>query len=154
VKNLSSAYATPGTTDESLQFTNVTSGFVGNLDYIMYEKELLDATDLLFVPQTYEVLNDLDLPNGHLLPSGHWPSDHLAIGCVLSLKNRSERTDREAQPKGQTSLSTDLYCLEIPDEGSKGVKHGERCNCGCIPAIPSLFEMAELRKQARLREAK
>ena len=27
----------------------------------------------------------------------------------------------------------------------------QRCGCGCIPPIPSLFEMAELRKQAKLK---
>jgi mRNA deadenylase 3'-5' endonuclease subunit Ccr4/uncharacterized protein with PIN domain len=30
--------------------------------------------------------------------------------------------------------------------------HAPKCQCGCVPAIPSLFEMAELRKQARLRK--
>jgi mRNA deadenylase 3'-5' endonuclease subunit Ccr4/uncharacterized protein with PIN domain len=28
--------------------------------------------------------------------------------------------------------------------------HAPKCACGCVPKIPSLFEMAELRKQARL----
>jgi mRNA deadenylase 3'-5' endonuclease subunit Ccr4/uncharacterized protein with PIN domain len=150
LRNLSSAYATPGTTNESLQFTNVTSGFVGNLDYIMYETEVLDVTDLLFVPQSYDELNDIDLPNGHLLPSGHWPSDHLAIGCVLALKNRTEEAETETHPE---ALSADLFCSVIPNEESTGAKHGQRCTCGCIPAVPSLFEMAELRKQARLKQA-
>ncbi|CAB9499550.1 expressed unknown protein [Seminavis robusta] len=31
--------------------------------------------------------------------------------------------------------------------------HGKRCACGCVPAILSLFEMAELRKQAKLTKA-
>jgi hypothetical protein len=30
--------------------------------------------------------------------------------------------------------------------------HPSRCACGCIPNILSLFEMAELRKQARLKK--
>jgi hypothetical protein len=148
---MSSAYATPGTTKESLQFTNITSGFVDNLDYILYEKEMLEVTDLLFVPQSYEVLNDFDLPNGHLLPSAHWPSDHLAIGCVLALKNSSDRiqTDQKKEkPTVQASLPEDIFCSLIPEK-----EHGERCNCGCIPPILSLFEMAELRKQARMKQA-
>jgi hypothetical protein len=29
--------------------------------------------------------------------------------------------------------------------------HGKRCGCGCIPPVPSLFEMAELRRQYKLR---
>eukprot|EP00568_Trieres_chinensis_P011399 CAMPEP_0183304290 /NCGR_PEP_ID=MMETSP0160_2-20130417/9428_1 /TAXON_ID=2839 ORGANISM="Odontella Sinensis, Strain Grunow 1884" /NCGR_SAMPLE_ID=MMETSP0160_2 /ASSEMBLY_ACC=CAM_ASM_000250 /LENGTH=271 /DNA_ID=CAMNT_0025467311 /DNA_START=27 /DNA_END=842 /DNA_ORIENTATION=+ len=33
--------------------------------------------------------------------------------------------------------------------------HGTpRCDCGCVPNVPSLFEMAEMRKQARLRALK
>ena len=31
--------------------------------------------------------------------------------------------------------------------------HAPKCACGCVPAILSLFEMAELRKQARLKKA-
>ena len=31
------------------------------------------------------------------------------------------------------------------------VVNDQRCVCGCIPSIPSLFEMAELRKQAKLK---
>jgi hypothetical protein len=29
--------------------------------------------------------------------------------------------------------------------------HFPNCACGCIPKIPSLFAMAEMRKQARLK---
>ena len=29
--------------------------------------------------------------------------------------------------------------------------HHPRCECGCVPPIPTLFEMAELRRQHRLR---
>ncbi|MGK3751818.1 MAG: hypothetical protein ACI8RD_004120 [Bacillariaceae sp.] len=29
--------------------------------------------------------------------------------------------------------------------------HAKRCGCGCIPQIPTLFEMAELRRQYKLR---
>lgn len=30
-------------------------------------------------------------------------------------------------------------------------QHAPKCGCGCVPNIMSLFEMAELRKQARLK---
>ena len=30
--------------------------------------------------------------------------------------------------------------------------HGQRCNCGCVTNIPSLFEMAEMRRQAKLKQ--
>jgi hypothetical protein len=53
------------------------------------------------------------------------------------------------------------YCVPIGIEGSlpppsrlppvqPAVTHKSRCGCGCVPSIPSLFEMAEKRKQAKL----
>jgi hypothetical protein len=32
------------------------------------------------------------------------------------------------------------------------VQHGQRCACGCVPNVLSMFEMAELRKKARLKQ--
>jgi hypothetical protein len=58
-----------------------------------------------------------------------------------------------------------LYCGFIGDDGvtvppprppaaaNVHVVNNPRCACGCIPPIPSLFEMAELRKQAKLKNA-
>ena len=61
-----------------------------------------------------------------------------------------------------------LYCGFIGDDGATvppppppvaaaaanvHVVNNPRCACGCIPSIPSLFEMAELRKQAKLKNA-
>jgi hypothetical protein len=42
---------------------------------------------------------------------------------------------------------------KVPPPPPPPVVHGERCPCGCVPAVLSLFEMAELRKQARLKSA-
>lgn len=36
--------------------------------------------------------------------------------------------------------------------GNSSQQHDKRCDCGCVPKIPSLFEMAELRRQARLKK--
>jgi mRNA deadenylase 3'-5' endonuclease subunit Ccr4/uncharacterized protein with PIN domain len=151
LRELSSAYARPGSTRESLPFTNVTSGFVGHLDYVMYGKDSLAVTELLFVPQEYEELNDSEIPNGHLLPSCHWPSDHLAIGCGLELDLVVEKEQTEILSQ-LAPVSTDWFCSVIPSNQTSGTDHGQRCGCGCVPAIPSLFEMAELRKQARLKQ--
>lgn len=81
---MASAYALKETHNESLPFTNVTYDFVGSLDYILYQTDVMEIVDLLYVPKTFEELNDLDVPNGYLLPSCDWPSDHLAIGCRIS----------------------------------------------------------------------
>ena len=72
---MASAYASKDTRKESLSFTNVTFDFVGHLDYILYETQAMEVTDLLYVPKTFDELNDLDIPHGHLLPSCDWPSD-------------------------------------------------------------------------------
>ena len=47
------------------------------------------------------------------------------------------------------STSRDVVAPEETKEPS--LEHGERCRCGCIPNTPSLFEMAELRRQHRLK---
>ncbi|KAL3904454.1 MAG: hypothetical protein SGILL_010063, partial [Bacillariaceae sp.] len=161
LRDMSSAYKSPTTGEESLSFTNVTSGFVGHLDYIMYRNESMDVRGLLDIPQQFEDLNDLEIPNGHLLPSCSWPSDHMAVGCRLTLRSPG---DREAKTEEAIEESEpqepDMWCGDIlsappppPMFPPADVKsHGDRCGCGCIPPIPSLFEMAELRKQARLRQ--
>lgn len=41
----------------------------------------------------------------------------------------------------------------LPSQGQRSNDHvnDQRCACGCIPSIPSLFEMAEMRKQAKFK---
>jgi hypothetical protein len=260
--SMTSAYALKGTQKESLPFTNVTYDFVGNLDYILYQTQAMKVTDLLYVPKTFGDLNDLNISNGHLLPSYDWPSDHLAIGCRLSfqpvLKNIEKEKDKsfkslksdpipsesesvsEQRPKETSIISRTTVVSEEkkddPEQSFKGsnsgpisfppgpplavpwcgfiddseynsvskqrpeeasltsrttvvseerkddseyfpvpepasqdafitshntdvseeteeasLPHGERCGCGCVPNVPSLFEMAELRRQHRLK---
>jgi hypothetical protein len=158
---LSSVYEKSDTSEESLPFTNVTSSFVGHLDYILYQKKAMKVTDLLYVPRTYTELNDLKIGNGHLLPSQIWPSDHLAIGSRLTWD------DQIVDPPDEVAISAPLWCAPIESEGKDltsaqvipsnplvptTASHGQRCACGCVPAIPGLFEMAELRRQARLKK--
>jgi hypothetical protein len=213
----SSAYALKGTQKESLPFTNVTYDFVGNLDYILYQTQAMKVIDLLYVPKTFGELNDLNIANGHLLPSYDWPSDHLAIGCRISFRpvleniekendqsfkslksgpisfprgpplavpwcgfidgsesdSVSEPTPKEASITSRTTVvseetkddsESDSVSEPTPKEASitsrntvvpeetkaASLPHGERCGCGCVPNVPSLFEMAELRRQYRL----
>lgn len=177
LSNMMSAYASPADGGESLSFTNVTFDFVGHLDYILHRNEQMEVVDLLYVPKSHMELNDYGIPNGHLLPSCDWPSDHLAVGCRFAFKkDPSESIPSEPTPAGYQSMPLNeesalsmLWCgsiesdeesdskpavptvvpppLQIPTSG-----HGQRCPCGCIPNVPSLFEMAELRKQARLKQ--
>lgn len=51
--------------------------------------------------------------------------------------------DQRDQPIQRQSNEVPLSSGNLP--------HGKRCDCGCVPNIPSLFEMAELRRQAKLR---
>ena len=91
LSKMASAYALKETLNESLPFTNVTFDFVGSLDYILYQTHTMEVIDLLYVPKTFNDLNDLEIANGHLLPSYDWPSDHLAIGCRISFKGSASQ---------------------------------------------------------------
>jgi hypothetical protein len=176
---LKSAYADQNG-HEQLQFTNVTSDFVGHLDYIFHDWNFR-VSKQLYVPTTFEELQDgTDVRNGHLLPSNVWPSDHLAIGAVLTLSRSNgvrDSTSKESDltapvnvvsvsglESGATittageslaSLDPAPFCLplgaipNLPLSSSPDKSHGQRCGCGCVPNVMSLFEMAEARRKAR-----
>lgn len=59
------------------------------------------------------------------------------------MDSEGTRGDRESLPPSVQSVS-----LPVHASGS-----GERCGCGCVPNIRSLFEMAELRAQYRRKAA-
>ena len=150
---MKSAYVDEDDGLEELHFTNVTHDFVGHLDHIFYSKnERLKVTDRLYVPTTFEELNSEEIHDGHLLPSSAWPSDHLAIGARFSF------LEETIQPPDDSFA----FCGFLgngqapppPPPVLPSMAHGQRCDCGCVPAVPSLFEMAELRKQARLKAEK
>ena len=109
---------------ESLHFSNVTSEFVGLLDYIFFDKEEFEQVGRLNIPTSFRDMNPSSLPKGHLIPSDVWPSDHLAVGARLRL--------RSSKPSSASQIN-----------------HPLRCSCGCVPNVLSLFEMAELRKKKR-----
>lgn len=144
--DLKSSYATErdGKIDgELLPFTNVTSDFVGALDYIFYEKKKLQQLGRLAVPKTFTKLNsDCEL-NGHLLPSKYWPSDHLCIGAKFSFPGSFPTN------KGNTQIASAF----MPPDISTHLSPQFGCDCGCVPKVLSLFQMAELRKQAKLKMA-
>jgi uncharacterized protein with PIN domain len=173
--------------EESLVFTNVTSDFLGNLDYIFFPEDRLAVKDKLYVPTTLKELNSEDIRNGHLLPSNVWPSDHMAVGARLSFAGSAAssstvttvalstpvKEDVEVAPESKEGdlpqLSTEeptsgeevpLFCAPVgsqsaappPPPQPTPIMHAQRCPCGCVPNILSLFEMAELRKKARLKQ--
>ncbi|KAL7518345.1 hypothetical protein ACHAWX_003186 [Stephanocyclus meneghinianus] len=120
---------------ESLPFSNVTSEFVGLLDYLFYEHNKFEQAARLRVPISFREMNTYSIPRGHLLPSNIWPSDHLAVGAQLRLKEAIKSTKS-------------MVTKEAPPSSTQMI-HPTRCSCGCVPNIFSLFEMAELRKKAR-----
>jgi hypothetical protein len=99
----------------------------------------------------------LDLSNGHVLPSDVFPSDHLPIGARLSLNlpTKEEKTQAETEVKKDGAHSIVKPTKETHRDVmammtfSQPAAHSKRCDCGCVPAIPSLFEMAQLRRKAR-----
>lgn len=168
--DLTSAYAlkdNKGTViGERLPFTNVTSSFVNTLDYIFFDRKYFVITELLDIPTSFPQLNDdgEGVMNGHLLPSDVWPSDHLAIGARFTFT--AMENEKEASPQllslpttlNEKEASPQLFCLPTengqmpppPPPPQSANLHRRKCDCGCVPQIKSLFEMAELRKQARL----
>ena len=183
---LRSAYAHKGQdgqngVGESLPFTNVTIDFVDVLDYVWYDPSKLCVEDLLWIPSSFTVLNELGLKNGHILPSDVFPSDHLPVGAKLSrIRNKDPKEETTAAaaalastepPIQSTTSSTTATTTTTKANTTTGTSaarnappatdimsmmtfaqqpHEPRCDCGCVPAIPSLFEMAAMRKQARL----
>lgn len=145
-----SAYAseTNGKVDgELLPFTNVTSDFVGALDYILFEESALRQTGRLVIPTDFRTLNAKGITNGHILPSAQWPSDHLCIGAQFALE--ASATDKQTSENSEAiSPSTGIPSAYVPDHLSPTLG----CACGCVPKILSMFQMAELRKQARLKK--
>lgn len=143
--NFRSAYASEGngSVDGELNpFTNVTSDFVGALDYIFFEQTSFQQNGRLFIPLNLRTLNWKELPHGWILPSDSWPSDHLAIGAAFTLKQPSIQTLKKETQIQQSSSS------EVTNTKHNSPQLG--CKCGCVPNILSLFQMAELRKQAKL----
>lgn len=144
VFNLKSAYAL-GTTRESLPFTNVTNEFVGCLDYVFYSQPDFDLKCTLHVPTSFNDMNTDRIHHGHLIPSDIWPSDHIAVGARLKLKQCNTATMKGELPHRTSSFSNEGNRTDV----EKQKLHAPRCGCGCVPNILSLFEMAELRKKAK-----
>jgi hypothetical protein len=160
--NLESAYAFKddkgSVVGEKLTFTNVTHSFIDTLDYIFFDKERLTATEILDIPTNFPQLNNKSIKNGHLLPSDVWPSDHLAIGARLTF-SEPVRDDVPAEEEKKEELPPLQFCMPIgnappvPPPAPVSTVHKPRCACGCVPNVLSMFEMAALRKQAKLEKA-
>ena len=64
-----------------LPYTNYTAGFKGHLDYVYYDKDSLEVTQVIPLP------DDKDLEFHTAIPSLVFPSDHIAQICDLKWKN-------------------------------------------------------------------
>jgi len=67
--------------------TTKTASFAGTLDYVWLSKEHFKVLQTLSLPYTpppswTDPMTDVDFPP---IPNEHYPSDHLAMGCVLEL---------------------------------------------------------------------
>ncbi len=147
--NLSSPYklrsvmARGDSATESQPFTNVTKEFAGTLDYIFFAEKRFEQLRKLTLPTSFREMNPKGVCQGHLIPSDIWPSDHIAVGARLRLK----QIDTPPHDSPGTRASD-----AVNDKGATNnsvLPHPRSCGCGCVPAILSLFEMAELRKKSR-----
>ena len=120
---------------EAIQFTNVTSEFIGLLDYVFFEPSKLEKVAHLYVPTSLKAMNNNGMVGGQLIPSNAWPSDHLAVGARLASKVKKTKNALKSNTEEKSRDMTS--------------RHPLRCGCGCVPNILSLHEMAELRKKAR-----
>ena len=144
--NLRSVYgAGGGSVRKDLPFTNVTNDFVGCLDYVFFEPLQFEQIGKLNVPTSFRDMNSSGVDRGHLIPSDIWPSDHIAVGARLRLKETSKGADK--------SMKGGLNGKNNTAANNAEMTHPERCACGCVPKILSLFEMAELRKKLREQKA-
>lgn len=151
--------------EEILPFTNVTHSFIDTLDYIFFEKTRFRATERFYVPRTFLEISDgrSNIQNSYLLPSDIWPSDHLAIAVRLeltdtdyiSLNDQSTLESKEEIMNLSTRgfpETTSQFDIPLCVPSITQLSHNRRCTCGCVPSIPSLFEMAELRKKKKQSE--
>jgi len=78
---------------------------------------------------------------------------------------RSATRKGEIESNLETNTQSMIICASAADgrahpppvmqiaSSSRAKAHPPKCACGCVPNIPSLFEMAEMRKQAKLKQA-
>mmetsp|Transcript_35191 Transcript_35191/g.75981 ORF Transcript_35191/g.75981 Transcript_35191/m.75981 type:complete len:703 (+) Transcript_35191:95-2203(+) len=139
-----------------LPFTNVTKEFVGCLDYVYFEHEQFDQTCKLKVPTSFREMNPSGDGQGHLIPSDIWPSDHIAVGARLRLKQQTKtdgKNEREvSKANASTERTTDTKKAKASNDLDRPEAHPDKCACGCLPKILSLHEMAVLRKKYRERK--
>lgn len=82
--HLESSYAHPSEDGQEISpFTNITSDFVGFLDYIFYHPKCMVPVKRLYLPRS---LNEIAKESSgcYLIPNEFWPSDHLAVGVELA----------------------------------------------------------------------
>ena len=145
---------------ETLAFSNVRSGFVGLLDYVFVESGRFRVTGRLRVPSSFRTLNErLEVPNGHLLPSDIWPSDHLAIGAELAFPTADD-DDKDNNNNNNNSIGP-LFCAPLgaaaaprpPPPRPPPTPHSPRCDCaGCLSCPSAPLGISDLRKTARLKK--
>ena len=87
------------------------------------------------------------------MPTEHETELNVTNPIVTEQDNKSDGNDFICTPIGgeTTEPSTALMCSPV-NASNQPTAHGQRCACGCVPNVLSLFEMAELRKQARLKQ--
>jgi len=128
--------------EEMVPFTNVTHDGVRILDYIFFESEKLSIKNLMHVPMSLKEMNPLYIPDGHLIPSAYWPSDHLAIGGELIFKNETRNVSEEKNESTAVSRQEEAKKYLLTS------MHPIGCEC-CPTNILSMFEMSKKREAWR-----
>lgn len=117
-----------------------------------------------FIPPTPEEEEELNMlvPFPPLPPSSFLPvpwcvfiNDESKIGKVSQPTKSAAHIRRlveakQSQAKDSQAKQSETKQAQAYVNPALLLPHGERCPCGCVPNVPSLFEMAELRRQYRL----
>ena len=77
----------------------------------------------------------------------------MASGLGLSIKGVDQLEEGEASRPKEMKSGQDLKISGVPTHDASLVAD-KKCRCGCVPNIPSLFEMAELRAKYRATKLK
>jgi hypothetical protein len=102
------------------------------------------------------------MPTGNAPPPSQPASASASASASTSIEHKPE-LDRDGADGEKEELPALQFCMPLgaapppsqPASASTSTssEHKPRCDCGCVPPIKSMFEMAELRKQARLKKA-
>lgn len=116
-------------------------------------------TSMIITEEEQEDQNNHQVTNSNIMnPEVTEANDFVYCGTVNSMFDstiQSQRPSRRQHQQRQQQQMESLRQEEEEQQKEQEIKqqqeipevHSSRCDCGCVPPVPSLFEMAALRKK-------